>query len=515
MNAEELMPYIEPIYRFCRKRLQSRYDAEDLAGDILCCLLEGSSASAIDSLNAYVWRVARNRYARWIDGRRRSVVLLSEDLPSAVCRDRRSDADAQAFERVFRCLHTLSAAYRDIFVDHYVGGLSVRALADKYALPESTIKWRLHTGREKIKKRVGEQSMDKIYNRIQWNTVTCNGSLDTDRYLHTQLARAICLAAYEKPLTVEEISVQTGVPALYIEDELPRLLHGEAVVKLGEKYATNFILFRLKDAQIVKMAAEPLLQTVVGRVEALLRDGAARTAGLDFYGSGFGMERLGHILLPYLLRRTIGDLKSRRLGLENGAFPMRRDGGCGWFVVEETEDASEKSAPFNSGRNAVEGDGLWLYLYWVAKYYDQDVYAGMKRLAACGLPRGGDGRIGRGELADEEAAALLQCGLLIRDADGYRLNFPCFTAAQFADWVSRFSLEDDALADTLCAWILSVRESFARFTPVRLESQINQWVSYYLFRLVGQVIDECVSRGVLCKPTVDGVFCVRGGTVDA
>lgn len=165
--------------------------------------------------------------------------------------------------------------------------------------------------------------------------------MDTDRYLHTQLGAAICLAAYEKPLTVEEISVQTGVPALYIEDELPRLLHGEAVVKLGEKYATNFILFRLKDAQTVKMADEPLLQTVVGRVETLLRDGAARTAGMDFYGSSFGMERLGHILLPYLLRRTIGDLKSRRLGLENGAFPMRRDGGCGWFVVEETEDASE------------------------------------------------------------------------------------------------------------------------------------------------------------------------------
>lgn len=494
MNAEELMPYIEPIYRFCRKRLQSRYDAEDLAGDILCCLLEGSSASAIDSPNAYVWRVARNRYARWIDGRRRSVVLLSEDLPSAVCHDRRSDADAQAFERVFRCLHTLSAAYRDIFVDHYVGGLSVRALADKYALPESTIKWRLYTGREKIKKRVGEQSMDKIYNRIQWNTVTCNGSVDTDRYLHTQLARAICLAAYEKPLTVEEISVQTGVPALYIEDELPRLLHGEAVVKLGEKYATNFILFRLKDAQTVKMADEPLLQTVVGRVETLLRDGAARTAGMDFYGSSFGMERLGHILLPYLLRRTIGDLKSRRLGLENGAFPMRRDGGCGWFVVEETEDASERSAPYNSGRNAVEGDGLWLYLYWVAKYYDQDVYAGMRRLAACGLPRGGAGRIGRGELADEEAAALLQCGLLIRDADGYRLNFPCFTAAQFADWVSRFSLEDDALADTLCAWILSVREAFARFTPVRLESQINQWVSYYLSGWSGRLSTKRLPR---------------------
>lgn len=252
MNAEELMPYIEPIYRFCRQEAAKPVRCGGPCGGHPLLPAGGSSASAIDSPNAYVWRVARNRYARWIDGRRRSVVLLSEDLPSAVCHDRRSDADAQAFERVFRCLHTLSAAYRDIFVDHYVGGLSVRALADKYALPESTIKWRLYTGREKIKKRVGEQSMDKIYNRIQWNTVTCNGSVDTDRYLHTQLARAICLAAYEKPLTVEEISVQTGVPALYIEDELPRLLHGEAVVKLGEKYATNFILFRLKDAQTVK-----------------------------------------------------------------------------------------------------------------------------------------------------------------------------------------------------------------------------------------------------------------------
>lgn len=103
----------------------------------------------------------------------------------------------------------------------------------------------------------------------------------------------------------------------------------------------------------------------------------------------------------------------------------------------------------------------------------------MRRLAACGLPRGGAGRIGRGELADEEAAALLQCGLLIRDADGYRLNFPCFTAAQFADWVSRFSLEDDALADTLCAWILSVREA-VRTLHARAAGEPDQSVGVVL-----------------------------------
>lgn len=43
--------------------------------------------------------------------------------------------------------------------------------------------------------------MDKVYQRINWNTTCCNGSVDIDRYLRKQIARAICLAAYEKPLT--------------------------------------------------------------------------------------------------------------------------------------------------------------------------------------------------------------------------------------------------------------------------------------------------------------------------
>ena len=59
--------------------------------------------------------------------------------------------------------------------------------------------------------------MDKVYQRINWNTGTCNGNMDSDAYLHTQISRAICLAAYEKPLTVEEISISTGIPTMYVE----------------------------------------------------------------------------------------------------------------------------------------------------------------------------------------------------------------------------------------------------------------------------------------------------------
>ena len=44
----------------------SRYDAEDLASEILCHVLEGLGRYEIESLDSWVWRIAHNRYARFI-----------------------------------------------------------------------------------------------------------------------------------------------------------------------------------------------------------------------------------------------------------------------------------------------------------------------------------------------------------------------------------------------------------------------------------------------------------------
>lgn len=62
-------PYVEPIFRFCCKRLGNRYDAEDLSGEIICHILEGMEKYEVKSLDAWVWRIAHNRYARFIDAR--------------------------------------------------------------------------------------------------------------------------------------------------------------------------------------------------------------------------------------------------------------------------------------------------------------------------------------------------------------------------------------------------------------------------------------------------------------
>lgn len=535
MEENKIIPYIEPIFRFCYKRLSNRYDAEDLASEIICYVLEGVKKYRIESLDSWIWRVAHNRYARFIDAQSKTKMILAEDdaIFDVASYDYfyvDEESTEHKYEAVFRYLHTLSSEYRDIFVDYYIGELPIRTLSKKYSLPETTIKWRLNVGRKKIRTQIGENSMDKVYRRINWNTTCCNGSMDSNRYLNTQIARAICKAAYEKPLTVEEISIATGIPAMYIEDELPRLEYGDAICKIGKnKYATNFIVFRLEDRKYTEGVSEPLVKAISDKFDILLHSHADTVSRLDFYGHDFGMDRLGFMLIPYILRRKIGTLKSSRLKFENGPFPPRKDGGYGWFIVEETVDETESCAEYNTGCNVAGDDSgskseflSHIYYYWISKYFDKDVYhnRGTRWLCANNIPQNSaNGIVDKNELSDEDAAKLIQSNLIVKAEDGYKLNFACFSEAQFKEFISLFDIEDEYIDNLLEEWIVNVRKSFALFVPERLNDQINQWVSGYLFQIVGYVVDELIRRGTLRKPDLnkpftDGVFYVTGKYID-
>lgn len=534
MDENRIIPYIEAIFRFCYKRLNNRFDAEDLASEIVCHILEGMKKYRIESLDSWIWKVAHNRYARFIDAQSKNNMILAGDdaIFEAVeydCYQVEEVSTVQEYEIVFRYLHTLSSEYRNIFVDYYIGEMSIRLLSKKYSLPETTIKWRLNVGRQKIRNRIGDGKMDKVYSRINWNTTCCNGSMDSNKYLNTQLARAICKAAYEKPLTTEEISIATGIPAMYIEDELPRLEYGDAICKIGNKYVTNFIVFSLENRKYTESASESLVKAISDKIEQLLHDNASEVSSLRFYGHDFGMDRLGFLVIPYILRRKIGTLKNTRLKLENGPFPLRKDGGYGWFIVEETVDENEFCAEYDTGCNVAGDDSgskneqmAHIYYYWISKYYDYNIYhnRGTRWLCANGIPQNSrDGILNTNALSDDDAVKLIQNNLIVKARNGYRLNFACFSEKQFDEFITLFDMEDENLDNMLTEWIVSVRKSFTKFVPKHLDDQINQWVSGYLFQIIGYVIDELIRRGTLRKPDmdkplIDGVFYAEGKYID-
>lgn len=528
-NDNEMIRFLEPVLGFCLKRLDNYADAEDLAGEIILSALAGMKTYKIDSLDAWVWRIAHNRYANFIKRRKRMEPLPDDfdladdyDFVQELCN---SQAREEEYAAVFRCLHTLCAQYRNILVDHYIGEMPVKDIGEKYGLPVTTVKWRLSAGRERIRQRM-ETDMERIYRRINWITTTCNGNCNPDKYLHSQISRAICEAAYDKPLTVDEISMKTGIPALYIEDELPKLIYGDAIEEIDGRYGTDFIILRLTDREKMKSAYAPYVNFLADFIEKRIRDTADSIRDIGFTGCDRGMSKLGWIAMHMILRSEVFGVMQSAPELDAGPFPPRKDGGYGWFVVEECGDEKRcVSDDYSTGCNIAGDDsGSYgsiahcIYYYHIGRYFENGIYhnGGTRWLAAHNIaPLAENGVIPEGILTDEDAVRLLEKNLVTKTDGGIALNFPHFTAEQF-DRFSACLLRDTAeIREPIHALFLAIRDSFRSFVPARLDAQINQYVSCMTTEVIGYVAEELINRGVLetpdpDRPMTNGVFSVMG-----
>ena len=518
-KEEEIVRFVEPVLRFCLARVSNRADAEDLAGEIMLHALMGLKKYEITSLDAWVFRIAHNRYARFVEGKKNVPETCSDEYALNVIGDADvyTEEESDAFDAVFQSLHTLSREYKNILVDHYIGGLPVRALAEKYHLSEATVKWRLHTSYEKIRERIGGKTMDKVYKRLNWNTSTCNGAFNASEYLHGQVARAICEAAYEKPLSVEEISMKTGLPTMYIEDALPKLIFGDAIAEVGTKYATNFIILRKDDREAMQRHFAPMTVALADHFTSLLQEAEKHLSEMTFYGHDRGIEKLGYIILPLVLRKNVWRIKEA-LDLKSGAYPPRHDGGHGWYIVEETADENDRLDPYVTGCNVTDEEDGCIYWYNIMRYFRANIYhnGGTRWLSQKKIPQRCDnGAIPAGFLTDDDIVRLLRANLIAKTTDGYALNFPCFTEAEFDGFTALFHGECAELDEMLSTLILAVKKQFTAFTPKRLEGQINQWVSVFTQRIGAYVTEELIKRGILEKPDdevpmTNGVFYVEG-----
>lgn len=192
--------------------------------------------------------------------------------------------------------------------------------------------------------------------------------------------------------------------------------------------------------------------------------------------------------------------------------------------MEETISDSEIIAEYASGCNVAGDDsgstcseGGQIYYYWIGKYFDQNVYhgRGARWLCAEGIPQNSKGGRISADLSDEDAARLIENNLIYKSGDAYNLNFPCFGSKIFGDFVSKFECGDPETEKTLSDLVTALRKEFASFVPKRLDSQINQWITYFANQIVGFVSEELIKRGALEKPEQDrpltnGVFYVEG-----
>ena len=254
--------YLKPFHAFAVNRTNDAYEAEELAQEIAYqCIVGLNKNSNINDLNAFLWSIAHNTYKRWSYKKRNSKnKLMSIDdnldlVENIADMSPRSNIEKTLLKsedmRLLRKeLSLLTNFYRKTLVCFYYDELSISEIADKLSLSVEMVKFYLQKGRIKLKeayimsKEFGEKSFNPSPFAVYRGTLG-GCSVDVWKIFSRKLPCQIALICHDSPKKLDEICLETGVPAAYIEDEIKILVDSELLIcPVKDKYQTNFFILR-------------------------------------------------------------------------------------------------------------------------------------------------------------------------------------------------------------------------------------------------------------------------------
>ena len=251
--------YLKLFHAFAISRTNNAYEAEELAQETAYqCVTALSKTGSIDDLNAFLWSIAHNTYKRWLYKKKHSQnrTESADDNISYI----ENIADINNIEEnlvksedmrlLRRELALLTNFYRRTLVCFYYDELSIAETAAKLDLSVEMVKFYLRKGKIKLKenyimsKEYGEKSFNPAPFAVYRGTLgMC--SVNVWEIFSRKLPCQIALVCYDSPKKTDEICLETGVPAAYIEDELKILLEAELLISpVKNKYQTNFFILR-------------------------------------------------------------------------------------------------------------------------------------------------------------------------------------------------------------------------------------------------------------------------------
>lgn len=247
-NADKIISeYVKKLFGFSMLRLSKIDEAEELAAEITLQVYQSLlKQDNIPNVDGYIWRIAKNVYARYIDGRNKMTAAEGlEFIPD----DKDFTAEfmnSESYGILRREITYLSRIQREIIVLHYFKDKKVREISAILSIPENTVKWHLACSRKELK-----TGMEKVRTTgrlgtqpIRFNSMGHGGTSgkkgDTSDFLAKVITQNIAYAAYHQPRNVNEIAEELGINPIFVEDEVAVLEEYGFMDKLSDgRYRTN------------------------------------------------------------------------------------------------------------------------------------------------------------------------------------------------------------------------------------------------------------------------------------
>lgn len=531
--------FLDKIYHFSYHRCSTSHEAEDLCSDIiLAVILAIQKQEQIENFYAFVWTIARRVYAdhsRKRNAERQITVSGTENsaFPWESLEAKENEievfleeaAEREQISRIFQEIAFLSKAYRDVMVMYYLDERKVKDIAGRLGISETTVKQRLFSARNSIRKEVETMSERNILLKPIQLAFAGSGSPcgnDPRTKAERLFSQNLIYLCKEKPKSAKELSEELCIPMPYIEEELEIQCRGEngkygLLRKLDNgKYAVNIILVDYEEYNQANQIFEKHLPEFCRAFKDALQKNEEKILSFPYLNAQKDLR----FVLWSLISRAMWHFNGKVCDmLEEKYFSdvtaADREFSC---VAVAYTDEQEPSFEFY-GCDGIEGEFVGGYRsVWVANIYGKHI----EEHFHCGHNLSTDsqllmvlkaiGGISIDELSVEEkeiAAKAIANGYLQKN--GSRIE-PGIVVIDKKDVKEFFNLSYE-LTDDMDALMEQIAAELAGFMRSHIpEYLLGEYRNYSGLiagvRILSKTIDACIEEGLLVKP--ENRVCAEG-----
>lgn len=360
MNKDEIIRYYDDLMRLAVSKCGSQTDAEDLVGDtMLAAFSYISNGGMIEYPKTWLANTLCHKYNDSLRKKYRAPTTVNFEDSFEIPAEEEEYFSSGDAAKIRKELNHLAYINREVLIRYYFGAQSVSDIAAGLRIPEGTVKSRLATGRSQMKK--GLETMEIRENYLPGKLYLSFGGAEginmepISLVENDLIAQNLLILAYEKPITVSDLSKAIGIPAAYIEPIVKKLVDGELMAETdsGKVYA-DFLITKPQDRLKHFKAQLDFVDRHFDTIWNIIAKMSAEISGFGFVSVLDSKQKTE--LDRYAVLKALQDFQHCGTGkIEPPHFPKRRDGGR-WFAQATAFEAGYNTKEYNEASEyAIQG----------------------------------------------------------------------------------------------------------------------------------------------------------------
>lgn len=517
---------LDKIYHFSYHRCNTSFEAEDLCSDIILAVISAiHKQEDIENFYAFVWTIARRVYADYCEKRNAGCQMLSLENDDKVFASKENEieklieasSERQQINRIFREIAFLSKAYREVMVMFYIDRLKVHEIASRLKISETTVKQRLFSARNSVRKEVETMNergyvLKPVKLAISGTGNPCGN--DPRSKTERMFSQNLIYLCKDKPKSAKELSEELCVPMPYIEEELEIQCHGEngkygMLRKLENgKYAVNIHLVDYDEYDQANKIYEKHLPEFCEVIKNTLKQNEEKILSFPYLSEQKDLR----FIMWSLISRTVWDFEERiNKVLAEKYFSdialVKRPFYCS--AIAYTDDRNPEFDSYGCdgiGANSV-GGYKWVHVSnvygkRVIKHFDCGHNLSLDpKLLMTIRAIGGISAEDLSENEKEIAAKAIECGYLRKKGDIIEPKIIVIDRKNDMDF-NNLSFDFNNDMGTVIEQIAAELSVFMRtHIPEHLMNEYQIYTGLIAgVRILAKAIEECISEGLLSKP---------------